>query len=205
MVLAKGSKFTIGKYTGALSEDYSVRLESEFGAIVDDFQSSGIWQAITVAGATAKSVSGGKIGFSSHYKQFGTQVWKGSSPASVSVGVTFDRTSNAKDDIMGLVRELCAFPLPAENGALGSLVPPGPSLVEAIGLDELKEKDFGAAAGDAYVNFTIGKMEFNRYLMTSAEPTFNRFSDDSDYPISVTIQFEFISLWTATKNTPLGW
>jgi uncharacterized protein YbdZ (MbtH family) len=48
-------------------------------------------------------------------------------------------------------------------------------------------------------------MKFNRYLMVKAEPTFNKFSDDSGYPISVTIAFDFISMWAATKNIPGGW
>jgi hypothetical protein len=205
MVLAKGSTFKIGKYIGALAEDYTVRFESEFGSIADDLQDTNMEQLLNIAGATAKSLSGGAIGFSSQFKQLGTQVWKGSSPASVSIGVTFDRKSNAEADIMELVRNLCAFPLPAEGGLLGSLIPPGPSPIEGIGLDSLIKKSPEEVAGDTYVNFTIGNMKFNRYLMKSSEPTFNKFTDDSGYPISVTIQFDFISMWIATKNTPLGW
>jgi hypothetical protein len=48
-------------------------------------------------------------------------------------------------------------------------------------------------------------MKFNRYLVVKAEPTFNKFTDDSGYPISATITFDFISMWAATKNTVWGW
>jgi hypothetical protein len=208
MVLAKGSKVTIAgiksngeDYTGALAEDYTISLTSEFRKLADDFQNE-ITQAIDLAGATAKSLSRGKIGFSSQFKQLTAQVWDHTEPASVSIGVTFDRKSNAEKDIMDVVRNLCSIPLPKE-GPGGNLTPPGPSPIEAVGIDEL----IGGASGveDVYINFTIGNMKFNRYLLTKAEPTFNKYSDDSGYPISVTIALSFISMWAATKNTIWNW
>jgi hypothetical protein len=201
MVLAKGSIVKIGSYEGALAEDYTVGLTSEFRRLADDFQNE-VTQAIDVAGATVKSLSGGKIGFSSQFKQLTTQVWDHTEPANVSIGVTFDRKSNAEKDIMSIVRNVCSIPLPQETLG-GNLVPPGPSPIEGIGLDAL----LGGATGtkDTYINFSIGNMKFNRYLMVKAEPTFNKFTDDSGYPISVTIAFDFISMWAATKNTPGGW
>jgi hypothetical protein len=201
MVLAKGSTVKISGYEGALAEDNTVGLTSEFRRLADDFQNE-VTQAIDIAGATVKSLSGGKIGFSSQFKQLTTQVWDHTEPANVSIGVTFDRKSNAEKDIMNIVRSICSIPLPQE-GLGGNLIPPGPSPIEGIGLDAL----LGGATGtkDTYINFTIGNMKFNRYLMVKAEPTFNKFSDDSGYPISVTIAFDFISMWAATKNTPWGW
>jgi hypothetical protein len=202
MVLAKGSVVKIAGHEGALAEDYTIGLTSEFRRLADDFQNE-VTQAITVAGATVKSLTGGKVGFSSQFKQLTTQVWDHTEPASVSIGVTFDRKSDAKNDIMNIVKDICSIPLPGEGGVGGSLVPPGPSPIEGIGLDAL----FGGATGtkDTYINFTIGNMKFNRYLMTKAEPTFSKFTDDSGYPISVTIALEFISMWAATKNVPWGW
>jgi hypothetical protein len=201
MVLAKGSIVKISGYEGALAEDYSVGLTSEFRRLADDFQNE-VTQAIDVAGATVKSLTGGKVGFSSQFKQLTTQVWDHTEPANVSIGVTFDRKSDAEKDIMDIVRNVCSIPLPAE-GIGGNLIPPGPSPIEGIGLDAL----LGGATGtkDTYINFTIGNMKFNRYLMVKAEPTFNRFTDDTGFPISVTIAFDFISMWAATKNTPWGW
>jgi hypothetical protein len=208
MVLAKGSKVLIAglklggeDYTGALAEDYTISLTSEFRRLADDFQNE-VTQAIDIAGATVKSLSGGKIGFSSQFKQLTTQVWDHTEPANVSIGVTFDRKSNAENDIMQIVRDLCSLPLPGE-GAGGNLIPPGPSPIEGIGLDAL----LGGATGtkDTYINFSIGKMKFNRYLIVKAEPTFNKFTDDSGYPISITIAFDFISMWAATKGTASNW
>jgi hypothetical protein len=201
MVLARGSIVRIAGYEGALAEDYTVGLTSEFRRLADDFQNE-VTQAIDVAGATVKSLSGGKAGFSSQFKQLTTQVWDRTEPANVSIGVTFDRKSDAEKDIMDIVRHVCSIPLPAE-GPGGNLIPPGPSPIEGIGLDAL----LGGTAGtkDTYINFTIGNMKFNRYLMVKAEPTFNRFTDDTGFPISVTIAFDFISMWAATKNTLGGW
>jgi hypothetical protein len=208
MVLAKGSKVVIAgltsdgeDYTGALAEDYTVNLTSAFRRLADDFQNE-VTQAIDLAGATTKYFSGGKIGFSSQFKQLSTNVWDHTDPAQVSISVTFDRISNAEQDIMQIVRDLCSLPLPGE-GAGGNLIPPGPSPIEGIGLDAL----FGGAKGtkDTYISFSIGKMKFNRYLVQKAEPTFNKFSDDSGYPISATISLDLISMWCATKGTPQGW
>jgi hypothetical protein len=208
MVLAKGSKVTIGglkfdggDYTGALAEDYTVSLTSEFRRLADDFQNE-VTQLIDVAGATVKSLSGGKIGFSSQFKQLTTQVWDHTEPANVSIGVTFDRKSNAEKDIMQIVRDLCSLPLPGE-GEGGNLIPPGPSPIEGIGLDALLGGKSGST--DVYINFTIGNMKFNRYLLTKAEPTFNKYTDDSGYSISVTVALEFISMWAATKRVVQGW
>jgi hypothetical protein len=196
MVLAKGSTVKIAGHIGALAEDYTISLTSEFRKLADDFQNE-VTEAIDVLGATIKSFSRGKIGFSSQFKQLSTQVWSGTEPAQVAIGVTFDRTSNAKKDIMQIVKDLCSLPLPGE-GAGGNLIPPGPSPIEGIGIDA-----FGSS--DTHINFTIGNMKFNRYLLVKAEPTFNKFTDDSGYPISATIAFDFISMWAATKPIVQGW
>jgi hypothetical protein len=201
MVLAKGSIVKIVDYEGALAEDYTISLTSEFRRLADDFQNE-VTQAIDIAGATAKSLSGGKIGFSSQFKQLSTQVWDHTEPANVSIGVTFDRKSNAEKDIMQIVRDLCSLPLPGEGDG-GNLIPPGPSPIEGIGLEALIGGEKGTK--DTYINFTIGNMKFNRYLIVKAEPTFNKFTDDSGYPISVTIAFDFISMWAATKETTSNW
>jgi hypothetical protein len=196
MVLAKGSTVKIAGYVGALAEDYTVSLTSEFRRLADDFQNE-VTQLIDAAGATLKSFTRGKLGFSSQFKQLSTQVWSSTEPANVSIGVTFDRKSNAEKDIMQVVKDLCSLPLPGE-GAGGNLIPPGPSPIEGVGIDV-----FGSS--DTHINFTIGNLKFNRFLIVKAEPTFNKFTDDSGYPISVTIAFDFISMWAATKSTIYGW
>jgi hypothetical protein len=199
MVLAKGSTVKISGYEGALAEDYSISLNSEFKSLASDFMHN---ELVDVLGATVKSLSAGRLGFSSRFKQLYTQTWESTGPATISIGVTFDRKSNAKKDIMPVVQEFCKFPLPGE-GPGGNLIPPGPSPIEGIGLDAI----WGGSAGtkDTYINFTIGKMNFHRYIMTKAEPTFNKYSDDSEFPISVTIAFDFISMWAATKDMVANW
>jgi hypothetical protein len=196
MVLAKGSTVEIAGYVGALAEDYTISLTSEFRKLADDFQNE-VTQLVDVVGATIKSFSRGKVGFSSQFKQLSTQVWSSTEPAQVTIGITFDRKSNAEEDIMRVVKDLCSLPLP-EEGLEGNLIPPGPSPIEGVGIDA-----FGSS--DTHINFTIGNMKFNRYLVVKAEPTFNKFTDDSGYPISVTIQLDLISMWAATKSLVYNW
>jgi hypothetical protein len=68
MVLAKGSKVLIaglkfggGDYTGALAEDFTVSLTSEFRRLADDFQNEAT-QAIDVAGQPQNLLVKEKLG-----------------------------------------------------------------------------------------------------------------------------------------------
>jgi hypothetical protein len=208
MVLAKGSKVIISSsavsYVGALAEDYTVGLSSTFKPLVDDY-SNEVTKIVNALGATLKSLSAGRLGLSSRFKQLNTQIWESTESATISIGVAFDRITNAKEDIAPIVREFCKFPLPGE-GLAGNLIPPGPSPIEGVGLDQIWHKGAsGVENDDRFINLTIGNMEFNRFLMTKAEPTFSKFSDASGYPISVIIAFEFISMWAATKTMIDDW
>lgn len=215
MVIAKGSKVIIDSIEGVLAEDVTINLKSNFRPLASDFQNE-ITKMIDIAGATSRSLFG--KGFSSQFKQMTTQVWDKTDPARFSLNVEFHRTFNdpknpevSGNKVMDVVKKFCRIPLPGETfggtgvgGAIGMLEPPGPSPIEGIGLDAI----LGGAAGAnirGYVNVSIGNMKFNRLLMESAEPTFNKFSDDSGYPISCRVAFSFISIWAATKPTIDAW
>ena len=218
MVIAKGSKVIIGDIAGVLAEDLTINLKSNFRSLASDFQNE-ITKMIDIAGATSRSLFG--KGFSGQFKQMTTQVWDKTDPARFSLNVEFHRTFNEPNDsskkevsgnnVMKVVKQFCRIPLPGETfggtgagGAIGMLEPPGPSPIEGIGLDAILGGEAGANIR-GYVNVTIGKMTFDRLLMESAEPTFNKYTDDSEYPISCRVAFSFISIWAATKPTIDAW
>ena len=209
MVIPKGSIVNIGGIgKGALAEDVTINLNSNFRPLASDFQNE-ITQLIDIAGATSRSLFG--RGFSSQFKQMTTQVWDKTDPASFSLNVEFHRVPLDSEgpqnvsgaNLMEVVKKFCSVPLPRELTG-GMLEPPGPSPIEGIGLDEMTDGQQGASIR-GFVNVTIGSMKFNRLLMRKAEPTFSKYVDDSGYPISCRVAFEFISIWAATKSLVDGW
>lgn len=219
MVAKKGSKVTIAGIGGMLAEDVNISLKSTFRTLYSP-PSNAITQGLDLAGATLDHVTGGAVGFSSQFKQFTTQVWDRTDPAAFNLNVDYFRTFDGSDssipkdiglstevsgeNVMKIVRRLCAIPLPRENKG-GNLVAPGPSVIEGIGLNQLKSADDDKWDGSGIVSVVVGSMKFHRLIMTGAEPTFNKYVDDSGYPISCRIAFQFVSLWAATKGVIGGW
>jgi len=208
MLLPKGSIVEISNSAGiigqgALADDVTIGLTSNFRALAADFQNE-ITEVIDMVGSTAKYLLG--KGFSSQFKQMTAQIWSNTDPAFFQLNVDFhrvplnsdgnQRVSSAK--MMEIVKKFCSIPLPAE-GLAGNLEPPGPSPIVGIGLDALISGK-GEVEAKGYVDVTIGSMKFNRLLMRKAEPTFNKYVDDDGYPISCRVSFDFISLWAATKE-----
>ena len=211
MRIAKGSIVDIDGIQGALAEDISIQLKSNFRPLMSDFQNE-ITQLVDLAGATVRSLSGGRFGFSSQIKQFSAQVWDKTEPMRFQLNVEFHRVPLHKNTytqnissvhVMNVVKRFCSIPLPAELPG-GMLIPPGPSPIEGIGLDAIMGGDRGVDV-QGYVNLTIGSMRFRRILMESAEPFFSKFVDESGYPISCRVAFSFISLWAATKRMIEEW
>jgi hypothetical protein len=211
MIIAKGAKVTIGGVgSGVLSEDLTINLQSDFKELASDLKNE-VTQAIDIAGATLRSLSGGRAGFSSQFKQMTTQIWDKTGPAQFSLNVEFHRTfiENSKDvsgeNVVKLVKRFLQIPLPSE-GVGGNLIPPGPSPIEGIGLDELVSGDKGVNVdARGIVDVTVGNMTFRRLLMRKAEPIFNKYVDDSGYPISCRVAFDFISIWAATQQMVGEW
>jgi hypothetical protein len=217
MIIPRGSKVEISDIgSGVLTEDLTINLTSNFKELMSDLQNE-ITQGIAIAGATLRSLTGGRLGFSGQFKQYTTQIWNKTDPAQFSLNVEFHRTFNDPDkpkdvsgeNVMAIVRKLLQVPLPSEN-PLGNLTPPGPSPIEGIGLDALVEKIRGGSSvtnvnARGIVDVTVGNMAFRRLLMRKAEPTFNKYTDDSGYPISCRVSFEFISIWAATQQMVSEW
>ena len=155
MIIAKGAKVTIsGVGSGVLTEDLTISLQSSFKDLASDLKNE-MTQGLDIAGATLKSLSGGRLGFSSQFKQMTTQIWDKTDPAQFSLNVEFHRTFNDPDkpknvsgeNVMKIIKTFLQVPLPVE-GPGGNLIPPGPSPIEGIGLDELVNKATGGQFDD---------------------------------------------------------
>jgi hypothetical protein len=201
---------------GAIAEEVNIVLKSQFQQI--EVPSNGLTEGIDIAGGAVRSIFGNSWGFSSQFKQMTMQLWNKTDPARFNLTVDFHREPLSKshgkqnvsgENVMAIIKRFCSIPLPGE-AELGRLIPPGPSIIEGIGLDVLAEyitkKELNRAVDEkGFVDLTIGSMKFKRILMESAEPTFSKYSDDSEYPISCRVAFNFVGIWAATKQMVEAW
>ena len=201
-----------GEYiaSGALLEDYEVSLNSEFGQLID----TGGNDAFAVLGGALKSLTAGTFGFSAQFKQMGFQIWKGTEPIQLQFSLEFHYTYNAFEEVVAPIRRLCKLPVPGE-GPLGNLIPPGPSVLEAIsGTRETNVPPSGEAppaaeideestkqTADTYVNITVGNMRFMGCIVKAAVPTFSKFVDENNHPIYGRVAITAITMYSATKES----
>lgn len=211
---------------GVLAEAVSIQLQSEYQPLmsdgdINDDTLAAMGKFANAIGVITRSVSGGRAGFSTKFKQGTTQIWKSTSPASFQITVDFRRDAingehkgvNAANNLMPVVKALCSLPLPVEGGGdkgIGNLIPPGPSLFEAIGIEKIltlgpSDKLEGLEDGTGIVDVKLGNMMFKRLIMKSVEPSFSQVVDDSGYPISCRITMQFTSMWAATDMTIKEW
>jgi hypothetical protein len=201
---------------GALLEDYTISLNSEFGQLID----SGSNDAFTVLGGAMKSLSGSRFGFSRSFKQMGFQIWKGTQPIQLQFSLEFHYTYNAHTEVVVPIRRLCRLPLPGD-GLAGNLIPPGPSVLEAIAgtrasnvppnssTPASQDPDIDSAGtkstADTYVNVRVGNMLFMGCIVTNAEPTFSKYSDENGSPIYGRVALTITTMYSATKESLDNW
>jgi hypothetical protein len=196
--------------SGALLEDYTISLSSEFGQLVD----SGGNDAFTVLGGALKRLSGNRFGFSSQFKQMGFQIWRGTEPIQLQFSLEFHATYNARIEVVRPIERLVEIVLPGD-GLAGNLIPPGPSILEAIsgtnasntpGSPNVQDPNYeesnnGTLAGaDSYVNIFVGGMKFLGCIVKQAEPTFSKYVDETNCPIYGRVAVTAITMYTATKE-----
>ena len=210
--MPRGSIVDIGGIAkGVLADDLTINLTSNFKQLAADFQNS-VTELASIVGAAVRSVSG--IGFSLQAKQMTTQIWNNTEPLGLQLNIDFHRfpfdtdgpQNISGENVMNTVKKLCAIALPKEHDLTGGwfLEPPGPSFIEGIGLDSLIKHNEGVDFR-GIVDLTLGNFILRRMLMRKAEPTFSKYTDDSDYPISCRVAFDFISIWAATKQDIWRW
>ena len=199
--------------TGPLLEKFTVTLQSEFDQLIDAGDST----AFTVLGGSLKSLSGGQYGFSGNFTQAGFSIWKGTQPVKLQFILEFHYSYDAYTEVVIPIRNICRLPLPGE-GPAGNLVPPGPSVLEAISGTNMSNTppkgDIPAPAdialspqstADSFVNIQIGNLLFMGCIITSAEPTFSEFVDEDNYPIYGSVVVNAQTMYTAKKQTLDRW
>ncbi|MDR2943345.1 MAG: hypothetical protein LBV17_12230 [Treponema sp.] len=193
---------------GALLEDYTLSLSSDFGQLVD----TGANTAFDMLGGALKSLSGNRFGFSSQFKQMGFQIWKGTHPIQFQFSLEFHYTYNAREEVVIPIRKLIELPLPGESTVIpGNLIPPGPSVIEALTGSNASNTPMPSSAAvvegvseeslDSFVNITIGGMQFLGCIVTGAEPTYSKFVDEHNCPIYGRVALTAITMYSATKGT----
>lgn len=173
-----------------LEEDITLSLNSQFGDLV----SGGAPNAIGALGGMVRDLTG--FGFSGQFKQLGFQIWQKTDPLQVSITLGFNMKTNAYDDVVRPTKALVKLPLP-DDGAAGDnglgLIPPGPSILEAFG--ENNQTQSGKN-----IHCRIGFVRLPGIIVTGAEPTFSKETDQNGYPIYAKVRLDIRTVFTATTN-----
>ena len=176
-----------------LEEDVTVVLNSSFQSLVG----GGSSRALTLLGGLLRDTSG--FGFSGQFKELGFQMWTGTDPIGVNITVGFYMKNNAFDDVVRPTHALIKLPLPidagTEEGQSGfGLIPPGPSVLEALNSGE------ESARRGKNISCRIGYIWLPNVIVNNAEPTFSNECDENGYPIWSKIRLSIQTLFTATTS-----
>lgn len=167
-----------------LEEDITLSLQSDFAPLIE----SGGNTMVTALGQLSRDLTG--FGFSNQFKQMGFQIWKNTSPVAMSLTVGLYMNRNAYTDVVQPAKELMRLPLPDVGADGSSLVPPGPSILEA-----LTEKN---ATGKS-INVRIGNIvHLKKVIVTKVEPTMSNEVDEYGHPIWMKLAIDINTIFTAT-------
>lgn len=183
---SKGS--VVGDVPMILEEDITFSLSSEFSPVWGG-KTEGIG---SIASNLAKGIFGSTV--STQFKQMGIQIWRSTDPLSFgpTVGFYADKNNfNPRIQVYEPIMELCKIPLPSE-GSGGTLVPPGPTLIDFLG-DVSKNPDM--------FSLSIGKILYlPQIIIKKAEPTFSTETDAEGYPIWGKVQLDIQTINIATRQ-----
>lgn len=185
--IANGLKLT-------LEEDLNLQLSSQFEPIY----SGGGNLAVDIAGTLARDKFG--LGFSSQFKQFGFQVWKKTEPVRFTINLRFFMGKSGADfsgrtEVQNPMYSLMNLTLPSEGGGFGSLITPGPSVLDLFG------EGGNTTSSGRTISINIGQMiRFPKVIVRSAQPTFSNIPDSEGYPSEGRLNLEIETLFNATTD-----
>jgi hypothetical protein len=186
-----------------LEEDLTLSMSSSFSPVKDSNSSS----FLSILSKEIGKFLGEDIGAlsSGQLKQFGFQTWTGTEPLSTTLTISLYMKDDAYKDVVVPAMSLAKICLPEEGSKIGELLGPGPSLSEAlkddINLDQmvgLSDSDYSIVGKPIYCY--IGNFVLKNTVITSAQPTFSKTTDQYGYPISARIEVSVITLFVATKQ-----
>lgn len=174
-----------------LEQDITITMSSTFNPVTKGTSSS----AFTMLGGVLREAGRTELAgwATGQFKQLGFQVWEGTAPLSTSITVRLTMETDAYNDVVRPAMALAKICLPHE-GSGGSLIPPGPSVLNAFTGDE------GRAEVGEIITCYIGSYALRNVIIKRAQPTFSRHIDDKGYPISATVELGVETIFSATTS-----
>jgi hypothetical protein len=174
-----------------IEEPVTVNLSSSFEPVFG----GGNTKIFDLIGSLSRDVLGQSAGFSGQFKQLAIQTWKGTDPVSlpsITIGLYVDKTNvDAYNQVYLPTKKLRELPLPDERRS-GNLIPPGPSMLEALGKQSSNWPTY---------SLKIGKILYlPQILIKKAEPTYSNETDEEGYPMWAKVALDIQSISTATKK-----
>lgn len=175
-----------------LDEDLNIQLSSNF----EPLYSGGGNLGADLLGQISKDV--GFTGFSSQFKQFGFQVWKNTQPVTLNLNLRFymgkTNAFSGRTEVVNPMRAIMNLNLPSEGGAAGSLITPGPSVLDLFG-------GGSEASKGRTISLSVGNViRFPKVIVRSVQPTFSSNVDTEGYPIEGKLAVEIQTLFNATTE-----
>lgn len=187
-------------------EDLSFKLSSSFGSLWDAHGNN----LMTMLSSLTK----GKIP-SGQFVMQGMQIWQSTDPLSFSLTLKLVTINNAKEDVFIPALTLAQLPLPMKsknangvtNSMLATLIPAGPNILKILteghfeSINDFLAKLNGGTDSKGTYNVNVcGYLEFVSVIITSCNPTFSKYVDESGYPISADVELEFTTCQIATTD-----
>ena len=172
-----------------LESEITIDLSSSF----EELLSFGLQKNVMAFTNVLQSLTGFSI--SSQFKEMGYRMWTKSEPIKFSATVSFNMTYSGEEEVLKPMKVLMKLPLPstAEKGEGFGLIPPGPSILSAMGAGN-------SAKFERSYSLRCGPYYFKSIIIEKAQPTFSTETDDKGFPIWGQIQLDVCSLFTATTQ-----
>lgn len=181
-----------------ISSDISVRISTKYGEVIQvDTENP-----LTKLGPAIDILR--DAGLSGQFIQQGFQIWQSTDPMELQVAMEFRFTYNAFSEVAAPVEKLLLQVVPSVSAGIGGLIPPGPSVLRALGLTQAQaEERFGGFlnAGSDLLTVKIGYMTFYEMVITNATPTFSRDCDLNGYPIWAKVDTTFRGSFVANTGS----
>jgi len=171
--------------TCRVMEDLSINLTSDFGPIIEH-KGNALLSTLT---SSFKGLS--DMGFSGSFKQQGFQIWKSTKPIDFSLSLSFQMETEGNKDVWSPAKELMKLVLPtvAKNG--WGLIPPGPNVLDALGLDVNEDSKFLNNSG-AVLSVSIGSYFYlDSVIITKVQPVVKKYMDSDGFPIGIQLSVDF--------------
>lgn len=176
-----------------LEEDITLSLNSTFSSVTNSSSKKGL-KFLT---QLTRDLTGFNVG--TDFKELGYRMWEKTDPLQVSITIGLYMKTNARTDVFEPMKALLNLPLPTEaSGNQGfGLIAPGPSILQALGKT--------SKGSQPLLNIEIGNIKIFPAVVTKAEPTINKETDQNDYNISVKVRLDIQTVYTATTNMIDSW